>query len=84
MELTYISEAARNWGFFSNRRKIVAESLSCALVGDAVLFSGLLSYVLDVAVGVLGRGPGGPIEEGPERAELMVSGNKGESGWLSV
>lgn len=48
------------------------------------MFAGLLSCVRDVAAGVLGRGHGGPIEEGPERAELVVFGNKGERDRLSV
>ena len=55
VELTYIPEAARNWGFFfSNRRKIMVESLGVCWWEMRFLYSGVLSYKQDVTAGVLG------------------------------
>lgn len=56
----------------------MAESLSCVLEGDEVFV--FRHDVRDVAAGVL-QGPERTGEEAPERTELLVSGNEGESGW---
>lgn len=84
VELTYIQKLPGIGDFFSDRRKILAESLSCMLMEDEAFVFRHVVLCMRCGGRMLSRGPGGPIEEGPERADLMVSGNKGESGWLST
>lgn len=50
----------------------------CAVGSCGILFSGTLSYIRGVALAVLGRGRGvgGLIQEGVERAVLLAPGNK--------
>lgn len=56
----------------------------CAVGSCGILFSDTLSYIRGVALAVLGRGRGvgGLIQEGVERAVLLAPGNKRESGWF--
>lgn len=81
----HISEADKNWAyffFFSNSKKILAESLSCMLLGDKAFCFQICCPTWDVDTRVLGRGVGtkGPIHREPERAVFSVPGTIVE--WL--
>ena len=82
----YISETARNLGRFSVTGERSQREPELHAVERCGFVFRCAVHICSVAVSMLGRrvGLGGPIQKGPEKAVLLVPGNKGKRGWFPV